>query len=85
MFVPALSGDNNAVAASTRQPDGYTRCHKSIEAAEAASGACRVAAAAWDGPAAGTKRPLVDSLTGVANNVEAVEAAVGACQVAAAA
>ncbi len=49
------------------RPDGYARCHGSVEAAGAAFGACQVAAADWDGPAAGTKRPVVNSLTRVAN------------------
>ncbi len=49
------------------RPDGYTRRHKSVEAAGVAFGACRVAAVDWDGPAAGTTRPVVDSLTHVAN------------------
>jgi hypothetical protein len=37
VFVWAVLGNNNAVAASARQPDGYARCHKSVEAAGAAS------------------------------------------------
>jgi hypothetical protein len=37
VFVWAISGNNNAVAASARQPDGYARCHKSVKAAGAAS------------------------------------------------
>jgi hypothetical protein len=39
VFVLAISGDNNAVAASRGQPDGYARCHESVEAAGAAFGA----------------------------------------------
>jgi hypothetical protein len=41
VFVLALSGNNNAVAASTGQPDGYAICHKSIEATGTAFGARR--------------------------------------------
>ncbi len=59
-------------AAGTKRPavdrlDGYRRCHKSVEAAGAAFGACRVSAVDWDGPAASTTRPVVDNLTHVAN------------------
>jgi hypothetical protein len=46
----------------------------------------QVAAMAWDGLAAGTKRPAVDRLDGYARcheSVEAAEAAFGACRVAA--
>ncbi len=43
------------------------RRHESVEAAGAAFGACQVAALDWDGPAAGTTRPVVDSLTHMAN------------------
>jgi hypothetical protein len=41
LFVLALSGNNNAVASSAEQPDGYTRRHESVEAAGAAFGACQ--------------------------------------------
>ncbi len=41
MFVLALSGNNNVVAASAGQPDGYTRHLKSVEATGAAFGACQ--------------------------------------------
>ncbi len=37
LFVRAVSGNNNAVAASARRPDGYARCHESVEAAGGAS------------------------------------------------
>jgi hypothetical protein len=67
VFVLALSGNNNAVAASEGQLDGYTRRHKSVEAAGAAFGACQGVAVAWNGPATGTKLPVVDRLTHVAN------------------
>jgi hypothetical protein len=40
VFVLALSGNNNVVAASAGQPDGYAKRHESIEAAGAAVGAC---------------------------------------------
>ncbi len=46
VFVLALSGNNNAVAASEGQLDGYTRRHKSVEAAGAAFGACQGVAVA---------------------------------------
>jgi hypothetical protein len=39
VFVLALSGNNNAVAASAGQPDGYARHNKSVKAAGAAFGA----------------------------------------------
>jgi hypothetical protein len=39
VFVLALSGNNNAVAASAGQPDGYPRRHKSVKATGAAFGA----------------------------------------------
>jgi hypothetical protein len=45
-FVLVLLGKNNAVAASVGQPDGYTRCHMSVEATGAAFGACRGVAVA---------------------------------------
>jgi hypothetical protein len=48
--------------------------------------ACHVAATAWDGPAAGTKRPAVDRLDGYTRRHESIEAAgaaFGACRVAA--
>ncbi len=41
VFVLALSGNNNAVAASAGQLDGYAIRHKSIKATGAAFGACR--------------------------------------------
>jgi hypothetical protein len=37
MFIRAILGNDNAVAASARRPDGYARRHKSVEAAGAAS------------------------------------------------
>jgi hypothetical protein len=40
LFDLALSGNNNTVAASAGQLDGYVRCHESIKAAGAAFGAC---------------------------------------------
>jgi hypothetical protein len=46
VFVLALSGNNNVVAASMGQPDGYSRCHKSVKAAGAAFGAHRGVAVA---------------------------------------
>ncbi len=46
VFVLALSGNNNAVAASVGQLDGYARCHESIEATGAAFGARRGVAVA---------------------------------------
>jgi hypothetical protein len=85
-FVLALSGNNNAVAASAGQPDGYARCHENIEAVGVASGARQVAAAARDKPANGLKRPAVDRTDGNARHhksVEAAGAAFGARQVAA--
>ncbi len=41
VFILALSGNNNVVATSVGQPDGYARRHESVEAAEAAFGAHR--------------------------------------------
>jgi hypothetical protein len=41
VFVLILSGNNNAVAASAGQPDGYPRRHKSVKAVGAAFGAHR--------------------------------------------
>ncbi len=37
MFVWAILGNNNTIAASVRQPDGHARRHKSIKPAGAAS------------------------------------------------
>jgi hypothetical protein len=55
VFVLALSGDNNAVAASASRPDGYVRRQENVKAVGVASGAHQVAAMAWDGPANGSK------------------------------
>jgi hypothetical protein len=49
--------------------------------------ACQADAMAWDGPAASTKRPLIDRLDGYTRHHESIKAAgvaFGACQVAAA-
>jgi hypothetical protein len=46
VFILALSGNNNAVAASAGQPDGYARRHENVKAAGAAFGACRGVAVA---------------------------------------
>jgi hypothetical protein len=37
MFIQAISANDNAVAASARQPDGYARRHESVKATVAAS------------------------------------------------
>jgi hypothetical protein len=49
------------------RPDGDARRHKSVEAGGAAFSARQVAAIAWDGPAASTKRPAGNNLTRMAN------------------
>ncbi len=40
LFILALSGNNNAVAAYAGQLDGYARCHESFKAVRAAFGTC---------------------------------------------
>jgi hypothetical protein len=74
-FVLALSGNNNAVAASAGQPDGYARRHKNVKAAGVASRARQVAAAARVGPADGSKCLAVDRTDGNARRHKSVEAA----------
>jgi hypothetical protein len=74
-FVLAPSGNNNSVAASAGQPDGYARCHKNVEAAGVASGARQVATAARDGPANGSKHLAVDRTDGNARGHKSVKAA----------
>jgi hypothetical protein len=74
-FVLALLGNNNAVAASASQPDGYARRHKNTKAAGVAAGAHQVAAVAWDGPANGSKHLAVDRTDGNARRHKSVEAA----------
>ncbi len=59
VFVLALSGNENAVAASA---DYQRATQDAMKCQGRGSGlACQVTTVAWDGPAASTNRPVVDS------------------------